>query len=208
MSFIRLAEQLAETASVIKEHADKLDDAKFLKEADRFTKAFDKFMSALNAVRQGFTPQAAELRMLMEDKFKISEEPFKEAAQLSLKINGKKTAKGKNDTISSYLDKVCKAIIASGKVDYALKLLKKPPLESVIDLSADDEISLLQQVRKLGSLDEDQLEVEMKRLKKNKKELAILADVSKIKYKPETKPETVIKKLIQIGKRYYENTGR
>lgn len=208
MSFIKLAEQLNETASAIREHADKLDDAKFLKEAERFTKAFNKFIDVLNSIRQGFTPQAAELRMLLTEKYRNSEEPFKEAAKLSLKINGKKTAKGKNDTISIYLDKVCKAIITSGKVDYALKLLKKPPLESVIDLSADDEISLLQQVRKLGSLDEDQLEVEMKRLKKNKKELAILAGVSKIKYKPETKPETVIKKLIQIGKRYYENTGR
>jgi hypothetical protein len=33
------------------------------------------------------------------------------------------------------------------------------------------------------------------------------ADAAKIKYKPTVKPETVAKKLVQAGRRYFENTG-
>jgi len=87
------------------------------------------------------------------------------------------------------------------KWDVSLRALK------LLDLSADDELKLLEQVRALGGLDTEQLEFEVSRLVKHKKELFKLADAAKIKYKPTVKPETIAKKLVLAGRRYYENTG-
>ncbi|MBF0507075.1 MAG: hypothetical protein HQL09_09590 [Nitrospirae bacterium] len=207
MGLLRLAEQLSGAAETIRKHADELDDSRFIKEADRFAKALDRFDQALESVRQGLTPKAAELKMLLQTSFPLSEDSFSGTANFSLKVLGKKAAKSKSDTPATYLAKVFKKIVESGKIEEALHILRMPPKKSVLDLSADDELGLLEQVRTLGGLDEEQMKFEVTRLVKHKKELFKLADAAKIKYRLAAKPETVAKKLVQAGRRYYENTG-
>jgi hypothetical protein len=207
MGLLRLAEQLSVAAETIRKHADELDDSRFIKETDRFAKALDRFDQALESVRQGLTPKAAELKMLLQTSFSLSEDSFLETSIFSLKVLGKKTAKSKSDTPATYLSKVFKKIIVSGKIEEALHILRIPPKKSVLDFSDDDELGLLEQVRTLGSLDEEQMKFEVTRLVKHKKELFKLADAAKIKYSLTAKPETVAKKLVQAGRRYYENTG-
>lgn len=207
MGLLRLAERLAGIAGSIREHADDLDDNRFIKEAGRFAKALDRFSQALDSVREGLHPRAAELKMLIHVSFPPGEETVDSVAKFSFKVLGKKTSKSKNDTSASYLQKVFKNIVAAGKVEKALTVLRMQPKQSVLNLSTDDEMALLEQVRTLGSLDDEQLEFEIARLVKHKKELFKLADAAKIKYKLASKPETTAKKLVQAGRRYYENTG-
>ncbi len=207
MGLLSLAEQLSGAAETIRKHADELDDSRFIKEADRFARALDRFDQALESVRQGLTPKAAELKMLLQTSFPLSEGSFSGTANFSLKALGKKTAKSKSDTPATYLAKVFKKIVESGKIEEALHILRIPPKKSVLDLSAGDELGLLEQVRTLGGLDEEQMKFEVTRLVKHKKELFKLADAAKIKYRLTAKPETVAKKLVQAGRRYYENTG-
>lgn len=207
MSLSELSERLAETAALLSEYADRLDDARFVREAERFAKAFDKFHHVLTGYKDGLTPQASELRALLRSSFPQGGEAETDLAKFSKKVIRKRTTKSKSDTYASYIEKVFKSIVGAGKVDYALLLLKRPPAESVLDFSREDELSLLEQIRALGSLQEDQLDVEAARLMKNKKMMHKMADAAKIKYKPASKPELVIKKLIEIGRRYYENTG-
>ncbi|MGD0283151.1 MAG: hypothetical protein ABSB95_12405 [Dissulfurispiraceae bacterium] len=207
MGLLRLAEQLSGIAETIWKHADDLDDRRFIKEANRFTKALDRFNQALQSASQGLTPRAAELKMLLQTSFPLSEESFSDTKNLSLKVLGKKTSISKSDTPATYLSKVFKKILESGKIEEALHILRMRPKKSVLDLSANDELALLEQVRKLGGLDEEQMEFEVTRLVKHKKELFKLADAAKIKYRPTARPETVAKKLVQAGRRYYENTG-
>ena len=207
MGLLRLAERLSGIAGTIRDHADNLDDNRFIKEAGRFTKALDRFTQALDSVREGLTPRASELKMLLHASFPPGDDTIVGSAKFSLKVLGKKTPKSKNDTAASYLSKVFKNIVSAGKVEEALTVLRMPPKQSILNLNADDELILLEQVRTLGSLDREQLEFEVARLVKHKKELFKLADAAKIKYKPTGKPETIAKKLVQAGQRYYENTG-
>ncbi len=207
MGLLRIAEQLSVAAETIRKHADELDDSRFIKEADRFARALDRFDQALEIARQGLTPKAAELKMVFQTSFPLSEDSLSDTSIFSLKVLGKKTAKSKSDTPATYLAKVFKKIVESGKIEDALHILRMPPKKSVLDLSADDELALLEQVRTLGGLAEEQMEFEVARLVKHKKELFKLADAAKIKYRPTARPETVVKKLVEAGRRYYENTG-
>lgn len=207
MSFLNLAAELEEIASFLKTNAQNLDDKKFIKEVEKFDKPLKRLASAIEALKEGLSPEANELKTLMAISIRQDDDGFAKAAKLSLKITGKKTSKSKIDTLSSYISKVFKNIVAAGKVTQALKAMKKAPQCSVLDLSKNDELSLLEQIRKLGSLDEDQLDVEISRLKKNAKELRGLAAVAKIKMRETSKPDNIIKKLVQIGKRYHENTS-
>lgn len=207
MSFLNLAAELEEIACFLKANAQSLDDKKFIKEVEKFNKPLKRLASAIEALKEGLSPEANELKTLMTISFRQDDDGFAKAAKLSLKVTGKKTTKSKTDTLSSYIGKVFKNIVAAGKVPQALKAMKKAPQCSVLDLSKNDELSLLEQVRKLGSLDDDQLDVETGRLLKNLKELRSLAAVAKIKVRETSKPDSIIKKLIQIGKRYHENTS-
>lgn len=207
MSFLNLAAELEEIASFLKANAQNLDDKKFIKEVEKFDKHLKRLASAIEALKEGLSPEANELKTLMAISFRQDDDGFAKAAKLSLKVTGKKTSKSKADTLSSYISKVFKNIVAAGKVTQALKAMKKAPQCSVLDLSKNDELSLLEQIRKLGSLDEDQLDVEISRLKKNLKELRGLAAVAKIKMRETSKPDSIIKKLVQIGRRYHENTS-
>ena len=207
MSLLELSGRMAETAALLREYADRLDDARFIIEAERFTKALGKFHQVLTGYKDGLTPQANELRALLQNAFPQDRGAEAELAKFSKKALGKRTSKSKNDTYASYLEKFFKSVVGAGKVDYALLLLKRPPAQSVLDFTQEDELSLLEQIRTLGALKEDQLEVEVARLVKDKKMMSKLAEAARIKYKPTTKPETVVKKLVEIGRRYYENTG-
>lgn len=207
MSFLNLAAELQEIASFLKANAQNLDDKKFIKEVEKFDKSLKRLSSAIEALKEGLSPEANELKTLLGISLRQDDDGFARAAKLSLKITGKKTSKSKTDTLSSYISKVFKNIVAAGKVTQALKAMKKAPQCSVLDLSKNDELSLLEQIRKLGSLDEDQLDVEISRLKKHAKELRGLAAVAKIKVRETSKPDNIIKKLVQIGKRYHENTS-
>lgn len=207
MGLLKLADQLNETASKLKAHAHGLDDNRFIKEADRFSKALTRFSQSLSFAMEGLTPQAAELKMHLLSSFPQSDESIAGLARFSQKTLGKKISKSKNDTTASYLTKIFKGIVAAGKTGDALKTLRAIPKHSVLDLTATDEIKLLEQVRALGGLNEDQLDFEISHLIKHKKDLFRLADAAKIKYKSASKPETIAKKLVQTGRRYYENTG-
>ena len=206
MSFLNLAAELEEIASFLTANSQNLDDKKFIKEVEKFDKPLKRLASAIEALKEGLSPEANELKTLMGISLRQDDDGFAKAAKLSLKVTGKKASKSKTDTLSSYISKVFKNIVAAGKVTQALKAMKKAPQCSVLDLSKNDELSLLEQIRKLGSLDEDQLDVEAGRLRKNPKELRGLAAVAKIKIRETSKPDSIIKKLIQIGKRYHENT--
>src|SRR5208283_40840 len=138
MGLLSLVERLSGTAGTVREHADNLDDSRFIKEAGRFVKALDRFDQALESVRQGLTPRAAELKMLLQTSFPMSEESFSGMANFSLKVLGKKTAKSKNDTPATYRYKVFKKIVESDKIAEALHILRMPPKKSVLDLSHDD----------------------------------------------------------------------
>lgn len=204
---LKLADQLNETASKLKAHADALDDKRFIKEADRFSKSLTRFIQSLSSAMEGLTPEAAELKMHLCSSFPAGDEAIAGLSKFSQKALGKKVSKSKNDTAESYLARVFKGIVVAGKTEEALKILKTAPKHSALDLTAADELKLLEQVRALGGLDENQLDFEINHLLKHTKHLFRLADAAKIKYKPTSRPETVVKKLVQIGRRYYENTG-
>ncbi len=58
----------------------------------------------------------------------------------------------------------------------------------------------------MGSLTEEQLEVEKRVLLKNPEMLHLMAKTAGVSFKPTNKPETILKKLIDLSRRYYENT--
>ncbi|TAN44971.1 MAG: hypothetical protein EPN22_04670 [Nitrospirae bacterium] len=207
MGLLELADQLNDIASQLKAHADGLDDKRFIKEAGRFSRAADRFRQSLSLSLEGFTPQAVELNMHLLSTFSQGEESISGLAKFSQKVLGKKISKSKTDTAASYLSKIFKSIVSAGKTDHAIKALRAMPMHSVLDITGNDELKILEQVRKLGGMNEDQLDFEISNLIKHKKDLFRLADVAKIKYKPTGKPETIAKKLVQTGRRYYENTG-
>ena len=91
MGMLRLAERLSGIACTIREHADNLDDNRFIKEAGRFTKALDRFTQALDSVREGLTPRASELKMLLHASFPPGDDTIVGSAKFSLKVLGKKT---------------------------------------------------------------------------------------------------------------------
>lgn len=207
MNILGIANRLREVASLI-ENSQSVQTSKHLvDEADRFLKALQRFEGLLKETLRGDSPSAIEFKYLMKAHFTEQTRSVDELGDFSKKVLGKKTTRSKNSSYSEYLDKVIGEIIAKDRIDLAIALLKRLTAKPLLDFSSQDTEHVLLQVRRLGSLTDEQVEVEKMALLKDPEKLGLLATTAGIKIKPTYKPETLFKKLLCLAKRYYENTG-
>lgn len=206
MKISDLSVRLQNLAENLHKHSDKLTNPKFITTADKFLKTLTKFEDTLSKYTKDQNPDAVELKALMQGYFSSKPDATTSLGFFAKKVLGKKIASN-NLTPEEYLTKIFDEIVKKDNLAVALKFLKSISSASVLDLNVSDELALLEQIRKLGALDEEALEVQSQILLSNLQMLYKLADVAKVKYKKSSRPETIFKKIVDEGKRYYENTG-
>lgn len=206
MSFTLLADRLAAVAQTLRGHTGPLDSKTLLAEADKFVKALDKFQRLLDGVVAGQSPEAQELARQLSRAYADDDK--------ALRAFVKKHAPPKGVTLAAadgLVQRVAKAaagIVAAGGVEGALAELRRRTAPSALDFSSEDELSLLQQVRRLGQLDEDDRQLEGERLLREPEKIRLLARAAKLKVTAKSTPKAMLKKLMETGLRYAENTGR
>ncbi|MCX8070610.1 MAG: hypothetical protein N2738_08925, partial [Thermodesulfovibrionales bacterium] len=159
----------------------------------------------LQMIRTGQNPSLIELKTLMKGQFKSGN--HEELGDFSKKVLGKKTAFNKKMTYDEYIDKIAFEIVDKGKSDFAISLLKRLDEATLVDLKSLDKEDILMEVRRLGSISDEQLEIEKQLLFKDKERLFLLAKTAGVSFKATSKADTIFKKLLVLAKRYYENTG-
>ncbi len=206
MSFRFLADRLAAVAQTLHRHTGPLDSKSLLAEADKFVKAFDKFQRLLDGVVAGQSPEAQELARQLRRAYADDDK--------ALKVFAKKHAPPKGvtfaatDTPAQRVEKAAAAIATAGGAEGALAELRRREAPTVLDFSREDELSLLQQIRRLGQLDEEDRKLEGERLLREPEKIRLLAGAAKLKITAKSTPKALLKKLMETGQRYAENTGR
>lgn len=207
MKIQELSDNLIKVSAIIKQYGDKFTDKKTIDEADKFIKALARFEKTLETIITGENPSLNELKLLIQEKMKQHSNSFDDLGDFSKKILGKKTALGKRMSFDEYVDKVTFEIVKKGKSEFAISLLKRLEEANSVDFKSLDREAILLEVRRLGSLCDEDLEIEKQILLKDKERLFLLAKTAGVIFKPSSRSDTVFKKLITLGRRFYENTG-
>ncbi|MCX8026761.1 MAG: hypothetical protein N3A62_02740 [Thermodesulfovibrionales bacterium] len=202
-----LIQKMLSVSEKLKSHQHLMTDKICITEAGKFINALIKFERLIDTVSQGDKPINNEFRQFMHQIFKKDVTDIEEIGDLSKKVLGKKVSGIKTTNYNDYLNKVINEIIKKDKAEFALLILRRMTSEPTIKISGDSIEEILLQVRKLGSLSEEQIETEKRHLIKDKDTLILLAKTAGIKIKPSNKPETIFNKLLEVAKRFYENTG-
>ena len=206
MSFASLADRLSETSQMLRGHTGPLDSKSLLAEADKFAKALDKFHRLLGGVVAGQSPEAQELARQLTRAFAGDDKALKAFAKRYAPPKGVSFAAA--DSTEQKIAKAAAGIAIAGGAEGALAELRRRAAPSALDFSREDELSLLQQVRRLGQLAEDDRALEGEKLLREPEKIRLLAGAAKIKTTARSTPKALLKKLIEIGQRYAENTGR
>lgn len=206
MSFRSLADRLAGVARTLHEHTGPLDSKSLLAEADRFVKALDKFQKLLDGAVAGHSPEAQELARQMQRAFGTDEKELK--AFVKRHAPPRAVSLAAADSTAQKFTKAATGIAAAGRAEGALAELSRRDAPSVLDFSRADELSLLQQIRRLGRLEEEDRKLEGEKLLREPEKIRLLAGAAKFKVSARSSPKTLLKKLLETGVRYAENTGR
>lgn len=206
MSFKLLADRLAAVAQTLHGHTGPLDSKTLLAEADKFVKALDKFQRLLDGVVAGQSPEAQELVRQLRRAYGDDDKALKAFAKKHAPPKGVSLAAA--DTAAQRIEKAAAAIATAGGAEGALAELRRREAPSVLDFSRADELSLLQQIRRLGQLDEEDRKLESEKLLREPEKIHLLVGAAKLKATAKSTPKALLKKLIATGQRYAENTGR
>lgn len=207
MKMNELLQKMTSVSEKLKLYHHLMTDKSCISEAGRFANALMRFEKLIDTVSRGDKPINNEFRQYVSQMFKEDISDINELGEFSKKVLGKKIAGIKNSGFKEYLEKVIGEIIKKDKAEFALLILRRMSADPLIKIVDDKPEAILLQVRKLGSLSDEQIETEKRHLLKNKETLILLATTAGVKIKPSYKPETIMRKLIEIAKRYYENTG-
>lgn len=206
MSFALLADQLSETARLLREPPPGLDARTFVAEADRFAKAFQKFRAVLQGVVAGQSPEVQALGRQLATAFAGDDKGLRAFAKKHAPPKGASfTAK---DSVAARTEKTAAKIAAAGNEEAALADLRQRAAPSALDFSSQAELALLLQVRKLGQMSEDERQQECAKLLREPEKIRLLGQAAKIKLTARTTPKALLKKVLEIGARYAENTAR
>ncbi len=206
MSFKLLADRLADVAQTLRGHTGPLESKSLLAEADKFVKSLDKFQRLLSGVVAGQSPEAQELSTQLARAYPGDDKALKAFAKRYAPPKGVSFAAA--DSFEQKVGKASAGIVAAGGVEGALAELRRRIAPSALDFSREDELSLLQQVRRLGQLDEDSRALEGERLLREPEKIRLLARAAKLKMTAKSPVKGLLAKLMEAGLRYAENTGR
>ncbi|MFQ3573309.1 MAG: hypothetical protein SNJ53_01600 [Thermodesulfovibrionales bacterium] len=206
MNMDELSEKLLDVSQKIRLHRHHLTDKRCIDEAGRLLNALLRFERLVDSVSQGSKPVNHEFKQVIQNVFNEGISDINELGEFSKKVLGKKVSGIKKATFTEYRDKVVSEIINKDKAEFALLLLRRMSAEPLIQIVENTPESILLQVRRLGALSDEQIETEKRHLLKDKDTLTLLARTAGVNLKPSYKPETIFRRLLEIAKRYYENT--
>jgi hypothetical protein len=175
MSLSEITRHLRQTADSIDSNSERLNRLKFLKVADIFLKALQKFDSAVAEHSAGPSPEVHEIETNLKSLFGPTQDT-KQIGQIAKAVFGTAFSIKKTEDFSSYAGRVAEQAVALGKQQPL-----RQALQSVYDQRAEleslkTEEDLIMKVVSLASLNASELERELARLLANPALLLRLAE--------------------------------
>jgi hypothetical protein len=210
MSCETVANQLDELAISLRKHQNSLTSANFEKPLATFQKAIEKLSSTISVIieaqEQGPEIEALNQRLTSPAaKLLHQEEAF---AAFTKAVLGKKFAIKKTESLyhasSRFTEHLLKHRLAKRAVkqfDLMVHEANRPEVDST------DENQLLREIRYIGSLDEDALELAFATRYRNEKLVRKLAEAAHLKLTPKIKFAGIVKKLIPYARNTFANTS-
>jgi hypothetical protein len=207
MSLSEISGTLRRTADTIDSNAEHLNRPQFLKLADTFFKALQKFDSAIAEHSAGPTPEVHELETNLKSLFGPTEDA-KRIGQIAKSVFGAAFNPKKTENFSAYVARVAEQTIALGTREAFLRALQAVYEQRAESESLKTEEDLIMKVVNLASLTQPDLEREQAHLIANPElflRLAEAVSIPKGKSGKLTPGKLLFGKLLKVAQRLDRN---
>lgn len=208
MSYRELADKLKRAAETLVRHEADLGGSKLASAAEKLEAALSKFVVILEDGLRGSDPSAVALRDLLETAVARRVLDSKTLKLLAKKASGKALTLKAIDTAGDQRRRFLEAMVKLGRVDEAtvgLKALLAGASRPAPDPGDRDKV--LEELWRLGTLGEPDLEVEKARLIENPALLRAMAGYAFVKVTAKSAPKTIFANLVKFARRVQENTA-
>ena len=210
MSLSEISRHLRQTADSIDSNAEKLNRPKFMKLADSFLKALQKFDSAITEHSTGPSPEVHEIETNLKSLFGTTQNT-KRIGQIAKAAFGVAYNIKKTEDFSAYVARVAEQAVALGKQESLRQALQVVYDQRAEAESLKTEEDLILKVVSLANLTPPELEREQARLIGNPELFLRLADavaIPKGKSGKLTPNKTLFGKLMKAAHRLDRNIQR
>jgi hypothetical protein len=166
MSISEISRRLRQTADSIDGNAEKLNRPKFMKLADSFLKALQKFDSTIVEHSAGPAPEVHEIETNLKSLFGTNQDT-KSIGQISKAVFGAAFNAKKTEDFSAYVARVAEQAVALGKQEPFRQALQAVYDQRAESESLKTEEELIMKVVSLARLTPPELEGEQARLTAN-----------------------------------------